>query len=212
MGRTAFLVDGFNLYHSLKEAQRALGGRSTRWLDLRSFCSSYLSHIGRTARLGPIGYYSALARHRLADDPQATTRHLEYITCLRATGVVPQLAKFKRKESPCPHCGLMIRRYEEKETDVAIAVGLIELFHQAQCDIAVVVTGDSDITPAVRTAASLFPDRPVLACFPYNRQSLELKEVVSVAFQATKEAYARHQFPDPFILPDGRRIPKPTRW
>jgi len=24
MGRTAFLVDGFNLYHSLKEAQRAL--------------------------------------------------------------------------------------------------------------------------------------------------------------------------------------------
>jgi len=40
MGRTAFLVDGFNLYHSLKDAQFALGGRSTRWLDLRSFCSS----------------------------------------------------------------------------------------------------------------------------------------------------------------------------
>ena len=35
MSRVTFLVDGLNVYHSLREAAAALGGRSTKWLDLR---------------------------------------------------------------------------------------------------------------------------------------------------------------------------------
>jgi hypothetical protein len=34
MNRTIFLVDGFNLYHSLRAASDDLGGVSTKWLDL----------------------------------------------------------------------------------------------------------------------------------------------------------------------------------
>jgi hypothetical protein len=117
MSRTSFLVDGFNLYHSLKQAQSALGGKCTRWLDLRALCSSYLPHIGPTARLASIHYFSALAKHLQASKPQVTQRHLDYIACLEATGVLVELSKFKRKDSPCPHCGRMIRRHEEKETD-----------------------------------------------------------------------------------------------
>ena len=130
MLRTAFLVDGFNLYHSLVEAQHALQGRGTRWLDLRSLCASFLPHIDTAARLGP----------------------------------------------------------------------------------AVLVTGDSDITPGVRCALRLFPEIPAYACFPYNRQSLELKAASSGALRITKEAYARHQFSDPIVLPGGRSIRKPVHW
>jgi len=35
MNRTIFLVDGFNLYHSLIDAQRDSGGSSAKWLDLK---------------------------------------------------------------------------------------------------------------------------------------------------------------------------------
>ena len=49
--RTAFFMDGFNLHHSLREASVALGGAHTRWLDLRSFCASYLADVGGGAKL-----------------------------------------------------------------------------------------------------------------------------------------------------------------
>ena len=118
MGRTAFLVDGFNLYHSLKQAQLALKGQSTRWLDLCSLCASYLPHIGRTASLGPVHYFSALAWHLESANPGVTTRHGNYMECLRASGVTVELSKFKQKESACRECGARILRHEEKETDV----------------------------------------------------------------------------------------------
>ena len=71
MGRIAFLVDGFNLYHSLKDASFRLGlrGAGTRWLDLRSLCASFLHAIGGGAQLSSIFYFSALARHLEARGP-----------------------------------------------------------------------------------------------------------------------------------------------
>ena len=212
MLRTAFLVDGFNLYHSLVEAKHALQGRGTRWLDLRSLCASFLPHIDTAARLGPVHYFSALAKHREQIDPQVTVRHLAYIACLEATGVTVELSRFKLKHGTCRNCGSMTTRHEEKETDVAIAVRLLELLHTGRCTAAVLVTGDSDITPGVRCAQRLFPKIPVYACFPYNRQSLELKAASSGAFRITKEAYARHQFSDPIVLAGGRSIRKPVHW
>jgi len=212
LSRTAFLIDGFNLYHSLKQARTALAGRGTLWLDLRSLCASYLPHIGTSARLQSVHYFSALAHHLESAKPGLTKRHQDYVECLQASGVQVDLSKFKRKTGMCLGCGKATLRHEEKETDVAIAVSLLELFHLDQCDQAVIVSGDSDIVPAVRCARRLFPTKGVYACFPFNRESLELKAVASGAFQITKKAYLRHQLPQPFVLPDGRKIAKPIGW
>ncbi len=212
VNRVAFLVDGFNLYHSLREAQRMLAGQGTRWLDLRSLCASYLPHVGSSARLGPIHNFSALAWHLEHSKPGVTKRHQDYIVCLRETGVIAELASFKRKDGYCRNCGVKITRHEEKESDVAIAVRLLDLLHRDLCDCTVLVTGDSDIVPAVRCARALFPASAVYACFPFNRQSLELKTVVNGAFQITKAAYARHQLPSPFRAADGTAIGKPEGW
>ncbi len=43
--RLAFLVDAFNLYHSLVEAAKEIRA-STRWLDVHALCESYLSVVG----------------------------------------------------------------------------------------------------------------------------------------------------------------------
>ncbi|TMQ72532.1 MAG: NYN domain-containing protein [Candidatus Eisenbacteria bacterium] len=85
MRRTTFLIDGFNLYHSLCVASLDLGRVSTKWLDIRSMCASYLAQIGGGAALQDIFYFSALAAYRLALDPDVTKRHRTYIECLRAT-------------------------------------------------------------------------------------------------------------------------------
>jgi uncharacterized LabA/DUF88 family protein len=212
MVRTAFLVDGFNLYHSLLEAQRALSGAGTRWLDLRAFCASFLPHLGPTHCLASVHYFSAIARHLEARKPDLTQRHERYIECLRATGVVVELGRFKEKWTRCPGCGAVIRRHEEKETDVAIGVRTMELLALGLCDAVILVTADSDLSPALRTAHRIYPDRAIYCALPFARSSFELRDIADACFKVRKERYASFQFPNPFVLPSGRRIEKPQHW
>ncbi len=212
MVRTAFLVDGFNLYHSLREASVALGGAHTRWLDLRSFCASYLAEVGGGAELGRLIYFSALATHREAMDPNVTARHRAYLDCLRSTGVEVELGHFKTKPGRCPNCGGEIVRHEEKETDVAIAVRLLDLLWLNECDAVVLVTGDSDLAPAVRLASTRFPGSRMLSLFPYRRISFELRALVEKGVRIRAGRYVQHQFSDPYELPDGRRVGRPRGW
>ncbi len=212
MNRTTFLVDGFNLYHSLKEATRDLGGAGTRWLDLRSLCSSFLYLVGGNASLASVHYFSALATHLETVKPGVTGRHLAYIRCLRERGIDVELGEFKERRSMCPHCGQQIVRHEEKQTDVAIACRLLERFGRDRCDAVVLVTGDSDLAAAVREARKWFPDRDVLCGFPYRRESHELRSIATSTFRIRRERYLQHQLPDPVNLPDGTLVHRPREW
>lgn len=212
MNRTTFLVDGFNLYHSLRAASEDLHGQSTKWLDLRGLLASYLPLIGPTARLEEIYYFSALASHMDSRRPGVTGRHRTYLECLRATGIIPIMGRFKSKTVHCHTCNVDNTHYEEKETDVAISVKLIELLHADLADTVVLVTGDTDLAPAVRTAGVLFPAKQICFAFPYRRSNKELQQLVSVYFKMGSKRYATHQLPDPYLLPSGRSVSKPMGW
>lgn len=211
MNRTTFLVDGFNLYHSVKEAGKDLGV-PTKWLDLHSLLSFYLPVIGKDAQLADIYYFSAFAKHIDTKKPGTTGRHRIYIDALRASCIKVEMGRFKYKAVWCDHCKKETDHYEEKETDVAISIKLVELFYSNGCDTAVIVTGDTDLAPAVRTASQLFPDKNVCFAFPYKRKNNELAKLVNISFRIKKERYAQHQFPDPIVLPSGRELRKPIKW
>jgi uncharacterized LabA/DUF88 family protein len=212
VNRIVFLVDGFNLYHSLLDARRDLRGRGTRWLDLAAFCGSFLHQIGGRAELAGIHYFSALPTHLEELEPGVVSRHLGYIECLEATGVTAELGRFKERVLHCPNCAAPIRRHEEKETDVAIAVRLLERLASGECEAAVLVSGDSDLAPAIREARRAFPRQPVIGCLPYRRDSFVLRDLVTTTLRVKAERYSRHQFPDPFILPSGRVRWRPPGW
>jgi hypothetical protein len=131
---------------------------------------------------------------------------------LRATGVHVSLGHFKSKRWTCDHCGAHDRRFEEKETDVSIAVHLLDLLWSRECELAVVVSADSDLAPAFRSASRRFPERPVHACFPYARSTDELRGLAAGVLRLRKERYATHQLPDPVVTADGRLIRKPSGW
>ena len=212
MNRTTFLVDGFNLYHSLRTAGGALHGASTRWLDLGALAAAHLYIVGNGAALESVHYFSALARHLETSNPGVTKRHRAFIQALEASGVIVELGRFKTKSLRCNVCGASLVRHEEKETDVAIAIRLYELFHADRCDTAVIVSGDTDLAPAVRGVNRLFPAARVLFAFPYARKNRELASLAPGSFTIGKEAYARYQLPNPVVAPDGRIIPKPPSW
>lgn len=214
MNRTTFIVDGFNLYHSVCDASRTLGlaGSGVKWLNLSKLCASYLSLVGGQAQLERIYYFSALATHLEAAKPDLTLRHRTYLECLEDSGVVVELSRFKMKDIACRQCGYRFQRAEEKETDVALAAKLLEILHRDECDTAVLITGDTDIAPAVRTASALFPLKRVCFGFPFGRKNKELAKLVSTSFRISKEAYASHQFTDPVNLKSGKIISKPGKW
>ena len=212
--RTTFLIDGFNLYHSLKRASYdiGLGGEQTRWLDLKKLCQSHLYILGEGAELEEIYYFSALARHSQHEYPDGLRRHESYIKCLKNEGVNVILGRFKKKQVWCSNCKTNIKKYEEKETDVSISVTLIKLLMQSKCDSAVIVTGDTDIGPAVKMAQTLFPNKRISFMFPYRRKNAELAKLVDVSFKLSGEDYANNQLPDPYHLNDGEVIEKPNTW
>jgi uncharacterized LabA/DUF88 family protein len=168
--------------------------------------------VGGGAELTNIYYFSALAAHLEAAKPDVTARHRTYIRGLESTGVTVQLSRFKEKEIRCPACGHRNVRHEEKETDVAIAAKLIEVFATDECDSAVLVTGDTDVAPAVRVAQRLYRNKRVYFAFPYRRKNKELAQLVPTCFQLSREAYVKHQLPDPVTLPDGTQVSKPAGW
>lgn len=212
MKRTAFLVDGYNLYHSLREAERVSAGAGLRWLDLSTFAGSFLELIGQDAVLVEVTYFSALAHHRERERPGTTARHRTYLAALADSGVLITLGHFKQKRFRCSFCGAATRVHEEKETDVSIAAHLFELYQQNTCDAAVLVTGDSDLASAVRSATTLFPAKQTFVVFPFARTSDELRSVATGCFKASASHYRRCQLPDPLVPSSGQAIAKPPGW
>ena len=118
--------------------------------------------------------------------------------CLDGTGVHLSLGQFKREK--------------EKETDVAIAAKLFEICYGNAAESIVLVTGDTDLAPAVRLCRQLFADRTILFAFPYRRVNDELRQLAPGSFKIDAKTYFRNQFPDPLALLDGTSIVKPVSW
>lgn len=202
------MVDGFNLYHSIIEALEVQPAASMKWLDLLALCRSYLSAIGRDATLERIFYFSALPEWR----PDKMARQAIYVAALKTTGVEVQLGRFKEKEAMCFSCGATFKRHEEKETDVAVAVKLMELFLLNACDTVVLVTGDTDLAPAIRTAKVRWPEKKVWALFPFGRHNAELKAIAHGHIKIKANAYLKSQLPNPIKISAGELLWKPTGW
>lgn len=206
--RVCFLVDGFNVYHSIKEALETTPTASMKWLDLLAFCRSFLPNIGRDTTLERVFYFSALAEWW----PDKAQRHADYVRALRSTGVEIQMGRFKEKDAQCPKCKQLYKRHEEKETDVAVAAKLLELFSLNACDLAVLVTGDTDLAPAIRTAKALWPDKQIWAAFPFGRHNAELKALVHGTIKVKAKRYVTYQLPNPVKVSSTEIIWKPAGW
>ncbi|MEE9227586.1 MAG: NYN domain-containing protein [Acidimicrobiia bacterium] len=209
--RVTFLIDGFNVYHSIREGQD-IDGRVLVWLDMKSLCESCLDILGRDAVLAEVWYFSAYAEHLTPSKPDVVRRHRTYVAALRNSGVQVEMGRFKDKDVWCPSCKTDFVRHEEKETDVAIAAKLFEVLHTDACDTAVLVSGDTDLLPAIGTGQRLFPDKQIVVAFPDKRTNAQLRQAVPFSFKIRRHRYANNQFPEEIELPSGQRLVKPAGW
>lgn len=209
--RVIFLIDGFNLYHSVLQIEKDTG-YCTKWLDISSLCKSYLHLFGKKANLEDIFYFSAIPYYLNNTNPNKILRHKKYITCLKSTNIQTILGRFKEKTIYCNKCKSWVLHREEKETDVAIGVKLMEIFFRNECDIAILFSGDTDLTPALKECQSLFNNKKVMFAFPYKRKNKELDSLAPDSFSLNYKQYIKYQFPNPVTLKSGLQIYKPSKW
>lgn len=208
-----FVVDGFNLYHAIRETRRATGV-DCRWLDLRGLCTSMLQAVGGGAVVGGIDYFSAFAHHLEHRRPGTVARHQRYIDALRATGVAVHLGAFKPKDVRyhSDACDVRLRRHEEKETDVAIASTIVCAAAGSRCDALMLVSGDTDLVPALRAARSLRPRLRLVCLFPPYRSNRAFDACTDSRSKISPGQLTAHRLPDVVIDESGRHIERPAGW
>lgn len=213
MNKVVFLIDGFNVYHSLVDAQRDAKGSPTKWLNLKNLCTSYLPIVrqisNEKASLEQIYYFSAPPNYSYK---KRIDRYNLYIKCLKEHGIITELARFKAKDTFCPNCKSYFVKHEEKETDVAIATRLFEVCKKDEADTIILMTGDTDLSPAVISCKKLYPDKYIFFAFPYKRTNVELAKISPESFSIKLRSYRHNQFPDPLKLPNDTVIQKPVKW
>lgn len=156
MIRSAFFIDGFNFYHALARLKRD----ELKWLNLRALMEQLISP--KSEIVSAVHYFSAYPHWM----PGKLIRHREYVRALEGVGVQAVIGRFKEKDGHCRACDHRWVRHEEKETDVNIALALLNEAYRNSFDRAYLVSRDSDLKPAVAMVRSQFPEKAVILVAP----------------------------------------------
>lgn len=214
--RVTFLVDGFNVYHAVTNCVYLNQIKNGKWFDYYRYFDWMVknnSTFSKGSTLVDVRLYSALAHHIDAKSPGVVARHKDLLAALESTGVNVTLGRFKRKSVKCGGtCKDKYTAFEEKETDINIAMGIIESFYKDESDCAVVVSGDTDLIAGIRTARQLFPTKRVGVLWPPERHNEELRNVASFALKIKPVHFEQYQLPNPVVCANGQKISKPAGW
>ncbi|MDD5338082.1 MAG: NYN domain-containing protein [Dehalococcoidales bacterium] len=204
------LIDGFNLYHSIEDIEKSTG-QCYKWLDLYALCKSFVYLFGKDCVLNKVYYFTSIAYHF----PDKVKRHEDYISCVKSKGVEVVRGEFREKQLYCSLCKRKYIGHVEKQTDIALSSKLLELLYatdNTHCETFLVITGDSDLTPAIETANILNANVDIRFAFPYNRKSKHLLKLAPKSFKLRSGHYLANQFGNPVKLLDGTIIHKPMTW
>ena len=78
--------------------------------------------------------------------------------------------------------------------------------------VVLVVTGDTDLVPAVQTARSGPAALTVAVAFPYRRVNRQLRFAADASLRLGRGSYLRHQFPPVAAGSDGGLVSRPPEW
>ncbi len=195
MTRLIAYIDGFNLYHAIddigkpdrrKPLMSANRRPHLKWLNLWSLCKSLSRN---DEELLEVNYFSAFATWM----PDAHKRHVEYVKALEHHSVKCILGHFKNKQHQCKSCGATWIGHEEKETDVHIAARIVVDACENRFDRAILITADSDLSPALEIVKARFPAKQLFVVAPPGR--FKHARSLNTAYTLTPGRLEQHLLP-----------------
>jgi len=202
MNRIAFFVDGFNLYHSLDSVPAYY---KYKWLNLDKLAHRFVTSHDKIDKVFYFTTYATWDQIKLA-------KHQIYVKALQSVGVEVVFGAFRYADKTCRICHRQYKTFEEKQTDVNIAIKLFQTAVQDLWDKAIVVSGDSDLIPAIRAVKTTFPAKLIGLAIPIGRRAEELKQVVDFHMKLKERHLATSQFENEIIIDGGVKLNRPNTW
>ena len=200
--RVIAYVDGFNLYFGMV----AKGDKDTLWLDIQQLARNLLKP---NQELVYVKYFTS----RVRNNPDKEQRQKTYIEAIETlTDCKIFYGNYQNNTVECYRCGNTYSSPKEKMTDVNIAVEMITDAHNDKYDIAMLITGDSDLVPPVKAIHTTFHPKRVIVAFPPNRHNASLNTVAKGSIMIGKANLKKAQFADKLIKRDGYILNKPKTW
>jgi 6-hydroxy-3-succinoylpyridine 3-monooxygenase len=205
--RSIIYIDGFNLYYG------AVKNTPWKWLNIEKYFTVLFPHDD----IQTIKYFTARidGSHRPNQD-----LFIKALLTLDKVQVIYGLFKFKKVKclvKNCTYKGVkMFHVPEEKRTDVNIAVHMMDDIFNDRCDRLIIISGDSDLVPAVKTVKKIAPNKKVIVYVPAKSKirgaATELRKSSDRHKTLPNNLLSKAQFPDQLADIKGNVIQKPASW
>lgn len=205
--RSIIYVDGLNLYYG------AIKGGPHKWLDLQK----YFSLLRPDDDIQTIKYFTALIDGSHRPNQEAYLRALETLSKVEVF-----FGKYKYKSVTCTvtACDFSGSREfqvpEEKRSDVNVATHMIDDAHCHRVDRMILVSGDSDLVPAIHMVKQRFPAVVVTVYVPSRNPkrgaAVEIRSAADKHKTLPLDLLPRCQFPNPVRGGMAGTIHKPPSW
>ena len=137
--RVNVFIDGYNLYHSVENLKQP----TLKWVNPRKLCEFFVKKSSE--KIYSIKFFTAPPIHK----PEKTqNRYYAFTSAIKTFDIEIIEGKFKQKSSSS---------YGEKESDVNLALAILEDAYEKRSDKQLIITNDSDISPAIRLAIEKNP-------------------------------------------------------
>jgi uncharacterized LabA/DUF88 family protein len=199
--RVVVYVDGFNMYFGIREA----GFDAYRWLNLRVLVEKLLKS---NQELVTIKYFTS----RVSNNPDKQRRQTTYIEALMEQGIEMYYGQYQRDSVECDRCGNIWPKFNEKMTDVNIATQMLVDAYQDNYDMAMLISGDSDLVPPIKAIHDNFPKKRVFVAFPPKRFTSSVALVAKGSIHIGRKTLSDSQLPDEVPKKSGFLLKKPKEW
>ncbi len=215
--KTSLYVDGFNFYYGCFRYQRQRCAPADKWLDWRSLATRL---AGSDSTIHKIHYFTAHV-HRSPRDPEQNIRQGRY---LQAIGSIPGVEIHLGKHIPVtrtlihpkpavidwpPEAAVTVRTFEEKGSDVNLAVRLVDDAWSGDVERAIVVSNDTDLIDAIRVARRHIR---VDVVSPQGTLAKELKKAAAYSWSLDPAILRGCRMSIPKVTRDGEAVFPPESW
>lgn len=210
--RVVFYVDGFNFYYGLKEmTKHKPDWRKFYWLDFVAFFSQFLKD---DEELVTINYFTSRPKNK-----GKTARQNILMSCNKAINgdkLKLHYGKYQDKTMTCraeDGCKKTFMHWEEKQTDVNLAIKIIEDCHTNICDKIVLVSADSDFLPPLKLVKNIYKDKQIMVMFPPCKFTSSIYDlgVTTLSLHSYKAKWNKAIIEDIITIGD-KTFRKPTEW
>jgi uncharacterized LabA/DUF88 family protein len=199
--RVIVYIDGFNMYFGILEA----GYLNCKWLNIRKLANILLQS---DQELVEIKYFTS----RVSNNPDKQKRQTTYIEALESVGIKIFYGHYQNDKTECRQCGNIWPTFHEKMTDVNIATQIILDAYQDRYDMAMLISGDSDLVPPIKAIHGNFKQKRVFVVFPPKRHNSSVALVSKGSMMIGRKKLIDSLFDKEVVKKNGFILKKPKEW